>query len=123
MNRLMISAFALILAASSALATPTMTAENAGGKMLTNADGMTLYTFDKDAEGVSNCAGDCATLWPVLAATADDKAEGDYAVIDRADGTKQWTYKGKPLYTFSKDAAAGDVAGDGVKGVWHIARP
>ena len=123
MNRLMTSAFALILTAGSALAAPPMTVESAGGTMLTNADGMTLYTFDKDADGVSNCAGDCAALWPSAAAAADDKAEGDYAVIDRADGTKQWTYKGKPLYTFVKDVAKGDVMGDGVKDVWHIARP
>lgn len=123
MNPLMTSAFALILTAGTAFAAPPMTAENAGGAMLTDAKGMTLYTFDKDATGVSNCVDACVALWPVAAAVAEDKAEGDYGVIDRADGTKQWTYKGMPLYTFAKDAAAGDVTGDGVKGVWHIARP
>lgn len=123
MNRLLTSTFALILIAGGALAAPTMTAKSAGGEILTNAEGMTLYTFDKDAAGVSNCAGDCSAIWPMLGASATDKADGDYAVIDRSDGTKQWTYKGKPLYTFAKDAAAGDVKGDGVKGVWHIARP
>ena len=123
MNRLMTSAFALILVTGTAFAAPPKTVESAGSAMLTNADGMTLYTFDKDTDGMSNCAGDCAAIWPSAAAATDDKAEGDYALIDRADGTKQWTYKGKPLYTFAKDAAAGDVMGDGVKGVWHIARP
>lgn len=123
MNRLVISASALILATGSAFAAPTRTAEGAGGAMLTDASGMTLYTFDKDAAGVSNCAGTCAANWPILAATVADKAQGDFAVITRADGTMQWTYKTKPLYTFIKDAAAGDVTGDGVNGVWHIARP
>lgn len=123
MNRLMTSTFALILLAGTALAAPTMTATGAGGDMLTNADGMTLYIFDKDAEGVSNCAAECVANWPILAATADDTADGEYTIIDRADGMKQWAYKGKPLYTFVKDTAAGEVKGDGVKEVWHIARP
>ncbi|WP_151720071.1 COG4315 family predicted lipoprotein [Gemmobacter serpentinus] len=123
MNRLMTTVCALILGTGAAMADPALTAEHAGGALLTNAEGMTLYTFDKDTDGASNCAGECAAIWPILAATAEDKAEGDYAVIDRADGAKQWTYKGKPLYTFANDAAPGDVAGDGVKGVWHIARP
>lgn len=123
MNRLMTSAFALILVGGAAVAAPPMTSESAGGAMLTNSDGMTLYTFDKDADGVSNCAGECLAIWPVAAVAVDDKAMGDYGVIDRADGTKQWTYKGKPLYTFAEDVAAGDIKGDGVKDVWHIARP
>ena len=123
MNLAMKSALLLILAAGSAAAAPTTVVEGTGGPMLTNADGMTLYTFDKDAEGVSNCVDECAALWPVFAADEDDQAEGDYAMIERDDGTRQWTYKGMPLYTFAKDAAAGDATGDGVKDVWHIARP
>lgn len=123
MKRFMTATVALILAAGQALAAPTMTAGTGAEAMLTNSAGMTLYTFDKDAEGVSNCAGECLALWPALTAAASDAAEGDYAIIDRADGAKQWTYKGKPLYTFVKDMAAGDVMGDGVKKVWHIARP
>ena len=123
MNRLVTSAFALILVAGSAHAAPAVTAKSAGGAMLTNADGMTLYTFDKDVDGALNCAGECAALWPILAASAGDKAKGDYAVIDRVDGTKRRTYPGKPLYTFAKDGAENDVKGDGFKGVWQIARP
>lgn len=123
MNRFMTTALALILATGQALAAPTMTAGSGADAVLTNAAGMTLYTFDKDAEGVSNCTGECVALWPILEASASDMPEGDYAIIDRADGAKQWTYKGKPLYTFVKDAAAGDMVGDGVKDVWKIARP
>ncbi|WP_241963282.1 hypothetical protein [Paracoccus suum] len=119
----MISSFALILAAGSALAAAPKTAEGTGGAMLTNAEGMTLYTFDKDTKGVSNCDADCLANWPAAVADAGDKAEGDFAIIDRADGTKQWTYKGMPLYTFVKDTAAGEVKGDGLKDVWHVARP
>lgn len=91
--------------------------------MLTNAGGMTLYMFDKDVDGVTNCAGECSALWTILAANADDKAKGDFAGVDRVDGAKQWTCRRKPLYTFAKDGAAAGVKGDGFKGVWHIARP
>src|SRR3569623_1408178 len=59
---------------------------------LTIADGMTLYVFDKDAagSGKSACNGDCATNWPPLMATAGDKASGDYSIITRDDGRRQW---------------------------------
>ena len=43
--------------------------------------------------------------------------------MTRDDGGKQWAYKGKPLYAWSKDAKPGDVTGDGVNNVWHIAAP
>jgi predicted lipoprotein with Yx(FWY)xxD motif len=84
---------------------------------------MTLYVFDKDAPGKSNCNGPCATNWPPLTAKADAKASGDWSIVTRDDGGKQWAYKGKPLYAWSKDAKAGDVTGDGVNNVWHIAAP
>ena len=104
MNRLVTSVFAPILVAGSALAAPAVTAKSAVGAMLTNADGMTLYTFDKDVDGVSNCAGECAARWPILAASADDKAKGDYAVIDRVDGTKQWTYRASRITLLPRTA-------------------
>jgi len=93
--------------------------------ILVDAKGMTLYTFDKDAanSGKSVCNGDCATNWPPVAAAADAKAEGDWSLVTRDDGAKQWAYKGKPVYLFIKDAKAGDKAGDGVKGVWHVIKP
>ena len=52
------------------------------------------------------------------------KAEADYTVIIRDDGSKQWSYRGKPLYTWVKDTKPGDISGDGVAAnTWHIARP
>jgi predicted lipoprotein with Yx(FWY)xxD motif len=45
-------------------------------------------------------------------------------MIKRDDGAMQWAYKGKPLYTWTKDSKAGDITGDGFNnGVWHIAQP
>jgi predicted lipoprotein with Yx(FWY)xxD motif len=93
------------------------------GGVLTNAAGMTLYTFDKDAAGKSACNGPCAGNWPPLMAAAGAKPSGDYTVITRDDGGKQWAHKGKPLYTWVKDAKPGDKTGDGFNKVWHVATP
>src|ERR1051325_245701 len=94
------------------------------GGMMTDAKGMTLYTFDKDAGGKSACNGPCATNWPVLKAEASDQPTGEYTIIIRDDGSKQWAYKGKPLYTFAKDQKTGDITGDGfLNGAWHLAQP
>jgi predicted lipoprotein with Yx(FWY)xxD motif len=103
---------------------PTKIGNSAKGKVLTNDQGMTLYNFAKDSNGKSACNGSCATNWPPLKAAADAKATDSYTIISRADGSKQWAYKGKPLYTWKNDHKPGDITGDGfLKGAWHIARP
>jgi predicted lipoprotein with Yx(FWY)xxD motif len=115
---------ATLVFAGAALAAPAMTGDSAKGKVLTDAKGMTLYTFAKDAGGKSACNGKCAENWPPLMAAANDKGEGGYTVIKRDDGKMQWAYKGKPLYTWVKDAKPGDITGDGfLNGAWHIATP
>ena len=92
--------------------------------VLSNSAGMTLYTFDKDAaaSGKSVCNGQCAALWPPLLAAADAKAHGEYTIITRDDGAKQWAYKGKPLYLWVKDTKPGERSGDGFNNVWRVAR-
>lgn len=90
------------------------------GRILTNKDNMSLYTFSKDSHGVSVCYEDCATNWPPLAAQQNDTASGPFSVIARKDGTYQWAYQGSPLYTWVKDQQPGDVTGDKVKNVWHL---
>ncbi len=106
-----------------AQAAPATTADTAKGKALVDGKGMTLYVFDRDAAGKSNCNGTCATNWPPFAAAPDGTASGDWTVVARDDGTRQWAYRGKPLYHWSKDGKPGDVTGDGVNSVWHIAAP
>ena len=113
---------ALLLAIVSPLALAQAPAKVSDG-VLVNDAGMTLYTFDKDAGGKSACSGPCAANWPPLGASASATASGDWSIVTRDDGTRQWAYKGKPLYLFNKDAKPGDVAGDGVNSVWHIAAP
>ena len=93
--------------------------------MLVNESGMTVYTFDRDKanSGKSVCNDDCAKNWPPVHAGADAKGDGDYSVIERDDGSKQWAYKGLPLYTFVKDKQPGDTTGDNVREAWHIVKP
>jgi predicted lipoprotein with Yx(FWY)xxD motif len=91
--------------------------------VLTNAAGMTLYTFDKDADGKSACNGPCAANWPPLVAAGDAKASGDWTIVTRDDGGKQWAYKGKPVYLWAKDQKPGDKTGDGFNSVWHVVKP
>ena len=93
--------------------------------MLTGMNGMTLYTFDKDmaGSGKSTCNGPCATNWPPLFAKDGDMASGDYSVVVRDDGKKQWALKGKPLYYWVKDQKPGDKTGDGFNNLWRVARP
>jgi predicted lipoprotein with Yx(FWY)xxD motif len=97
---------------------------DSGGVVLADAKGMTLYAYDKDMKGMSMCSGQCVQNWPPLTAAADAKPMGDWTVVTRDDGSKQWAYKGRPLYTFTKDTKAGDTTGDGAgKGVWHAVAP
>ena len=118
-------AFAALLATSAAVfaAEPAMVTEVGGAKIYTDAKGMTLYTFDKDETGKTNCYDKCAVAWPPLMAAADAKPEGEWTIVERTDGAKMWAYDGKPLYTFVKDTKPGEVMGDGANDVWHVAKP
>jgi Uncharacterized protein conserved in bacteria len=93
--------------------------------MLVDPSGMTVYTYDKDnrGSGKSVCNDACAKNWPPVVASDTAKPEGDYSVVQRDDGSKQWAYKGMPLYTFIKDKQAGDTTGDNVRDVWHVVKP
>tara|TARA_R110002124_G_scaffold114535_4_gene269170 strand:- start:5290 stop:5682 length:393 start_codon:yes stop_codon:yes gene_type:complete len=123
-----------ILAGAAALAFLTMpalaqdmangavkTADIAGKTVLTDANGMTLYIFDKDSAGVTNCYDKCAANWPPLTADTGATADGDFSIVERTDGPSMWAYKGAPLYYWVNDTQPGDTTGDGVGGVWHLA--
>lgn len=118
---LVVSTLALgALGAVAATTEPATMGDTAKGKVWVDANGMTLYTFDKDVVGKSNCNDKCSVKWPPLAAAAGSKASGDWTIVVRDDGSKMWAYEGHPLYTFVDDTKAGDVTGDGVNG-FHIA--
>lgn len=108
-------------AAMAATTEPAKMGETTKGKVWIDAKGMTLYTFDKDTAGKSNCNDKCAAEWPPLAAAGASKASGDWTILDRKDGSKQWAYEGNPVYLWIKDKKPGDITGDGVDG-FHIAK-
>ena len=122
MKRIALALGAVLFAGAAYAAEPAMVAEAGGAKIYTDAKGMTLYTFDNDEAGKTNCYDKCATNWPPFAAAADAKAEGEWSVVDRTDGSKMWAYDGKPLYTYIEDKKAGDMVGEGKGGVWHVAK-
>lgn len=92
----------------------------ASSDILISKTGMTIYTFDKDSAGKSNCNGPCLALWPAVPVADAPSASHDFGSIQRDDGTQQLTYKNRPVYYFIKDKKPGDANGDNVKGVWHV---
>lgn len=121
MKFLAAAAFSLI--ATGAFAAPAEVGSTSLGDVLTDDAGMTLYIFTNDSEGTSVCNDGCAAKWPPFFASDGAADDGDYTVIARADGTQQWAYKGQPLYYWMNDQASGDTTGEGVGGVWFVARP
>jgi len=95
-----------------------------GTGYLTDASGMTLYYFTKDADGQSACYGGCADAWPVFyepSVTIPSSLDAqDFGTVTRKDGTKQTTYYGWPLYYWVKDKKPGDMTGEGVGKVWYV---
>jgi predicted lipoprotein with Yx(FWY)xxD motif len=104
-------------------ASPFKTVKSDKGDVLAGDKGMTVYTFKKDTAGMSNCYDKCAQNWPPVMAASDAKADGAYSLVTRKDGAKQWAKDGMPLYYWVKDTKEGDTTGDGVNGVWDVAKP
>jgi predicted lipoprotein with Yx(FWY)xxD motif len=101
------------------------------GRIVVDSRGHTLYLFEKDRRGASACSGACLVYWPPLvtsgAPTATKGARPSLlGSIRRADGTRQVTYAGHPLYRFSGDARRGQTNGEGLKDFgagWYVLMP
>jgi predicted lipoprotein with Yx(FWY)xxD motif len=95
-----------------------------GQNYLTDANGMTLYYYTKDARGESVCYGNCEKAWPVFFAptvsVSPPLRSSDFGTITRTDGSKQTTFRGWPLYYWQRDAKPGDMTGEGVGKVWYV---
>jgi predicted lipoprotein with Yx(FWY)xxD motif len=109
---------------SAASSTALKTAKIGGVSVVTNAKGFTLYSFAPDTATTSKCNGACAQIWPPVTgpATAGAGVTGQLGTITRSDGSKQATYNGHPLYTYTADTAPGQANGNGINvngGVWH----
>lgn len=95
------------------------------GNYLTDTKGMALYIFDKDQPNKSSCSGPCLAAWPIFAApsVAPQNLPANIGVTKSTTGSNMYTWKGMPLYYFASDKQPGDISGDGVGGVWHLAKP
>lgn len=92
------------------------------GRVMTTPEGSTVYTFDRDQVGKSNCYGDCARHWPPVLATSGAQPYKRMSLVTRDDGQQQWAYDGRPLYTYGEDAMHGDVKGENAGNVWHVVK-
>jgi predicted lipoprotein with Yx(FWY)xxD motif len=111
-----------LAAATSAVAAGEQPPQFNAAGMLVAPNGMTLYTFDKDAPNKSNCAGGCLAAWPALMAQSGDELKVPFGTVTRDDGSKQVAMNGKPLYFYAADQKPGDAVGDKSGGVWHVVR-
>ena len=111
-------------AASSSSSSAVKTATINGATVLTNARGLTLYSFALDTMTASHCNGACAQLWPPVhgPVTAGAGVTGRLGTIQRSGGQLQATYDGHPLYTYAGDSAPGQAHGNNLNlngGLWH----
>src|SRR5262249_26293786 len=119
-------------ASAGASMTPTVTAgRSAYGVVLFDGHGKTLYASTRDRRGRSSCSGACAAVWPPYIA-GDDPQVGPGAHFSllgttrRADGKRQVTYAGRPLYYYIGDRKPGQILCQNVSeygGRWLIVRP
>jgi predicted lipoprotein with Yx(FWY)xxD motif len=89
------------------------------GQVLVDSAGHTLYAFSKDSGETSTCAGACEKAWPPLLVAhgepepSNGAAASRLGTITRADGTRQVTYAGHPLYSYTGDKQPGEANGNG----------
>lgn len=102
-----------------------MLGQTALGEVLVDAQGLTLYAFTEDSADSSTCGAGCVEFWPPLTVEAEPVAgegvdQGLLGTITRDDGSRQVTFAGRPVYTYSEDAAPGDVDGQGFSNTWYV---
>ena len=89
------------------------------GEYATDSFGITLYTTTKE-----ECTGECLGVWPPYAAGGTVEQDGALGTFFREDtGQYHYTWNGELLYYYSGDTVPGDTNGDGIGGVWSVARP
>ena len=114
---------ALPLAAAPVVPAGIGVKERGDGWTFVNDKSLALYTYDRDLRtpGESACDADCAKAWPPLTAPADAKPVGDWSIIARKDGAKQWAFKGRPLYGYAEEGGPSTAYGDGSGETWYVA--
>ena len=99
---------------------PLTTVKINGQLVLTNSSGLTVYTYDPDQQGTSNCYGGCASVWPPVLVPSGASVNPPLGLTTRQDGSHQVTYNSHPVYTYVGDQTSEQTNGNGLGGVWHI---
>jgi len=90
------------------------------GNVYLNANGQALYVRQRDRMNQSGCYGDCARQWPPYLAYGNARTHGQWSIINRRDGTRQWAYAGRPIYMWSGDRGQGQIGGHRHDGTWSV---
>jgi predicted lipoprotein with Yx(FWY)xxD motif len=112
-----------------ASSTEAKTATTSLGEIIVDGAGKTAYFYDKDTanSGTSACTGGCASLWSAIESASTtpvvEGITGTVGTIVGTNGGNQITINGRPIYTYTPDAAAGDVTRQGFGGVWWVVSP
>lgn len=101
---------------------PFAMTQTAIGPVLATASGMTVYTYDDDSLGESNCYDECAEYWPPVLAVPGSYETGNLTLVPREDGSMQWAVRDMPLYTYIEDRVPGDIYGEDIDDEWHVVR-
>jgi predicted lipoprotein with Yx(FWY)xxD motif len=121
-----VAALAAVVGAQTSPPPPLKTISITGvGAVLTGPTGMALYVYMNDREaGKSVCTGTCEANWPPFRPAATDPSPQEpLSVISRLDNSKQYAYRGKPLYYCKTDKKAGDLTGHKFRDFWMAAQP
>jgi len=117
---LLLSFISLVSMAQTQAPAP-VTEELVGGKsILADRNHMTVYVYDPDVPGLSNCAGNCARAWPPVVLLPQEQVAAPFGFTVRGDGSRQILFQNHPIYNYIGDQKAGDIIGDGIGGIWHI---
>jgi predicted lipoprotein with Yx(FWY)xxD motif len=88
------------------------------GRLIVNQDGYSVYSWDGDEPNKSNCHDDCLAAWTPVPAPENVTEQGAWTTFERSPGVKQWSFRGKPLYTYNYDRGERSFMGADVPG-WH----
>ncbi len=86
------------------------------GRLLTTDSDRSVYAFDKDTADKSACDAACMRSWTPIVAPNRARPQGEWALLERSPGVKQWVYRGKPVYTHNADSGAARQEGSDVPG-------
>jgi predicted lipoprotein with Yx(FWY)xxD motif len=113
-------------------AAPTLTTHSSRfGKVLFDGRGFVLYAFTKDPRRKTVCYGACAKAWPPYIAKGKLRAGAGVkasllGTVRRANGSRQVTYGGRPLYYYVGDTRPRQILCQNVDefgGLWLVVRP